>query len=228
MTAVTGATTRQPGRREPVVLLAIAVVCLVASRIGALEPGTWVLEVFPIFIAVPVLVATARRFPLTPLAYRLILVHTLILMVGGHYTYAKVPLGFWAEHVFHLARNDYDRIGHFAQGFVPAIITREILLRTSPLRRGKWLAFLVTCVCLSVSACYEFIEWGAAVVGGSSADAFLGTQGDVWDTQWDMLTALIGAIVAQLLLSRVHDRQLARYDYLGPRRAHESAGAFTA
>jgi putative membrane protein len=205
---VTGVEPREFRLHEPTVLLAVGLVCLVVSRIGALEPGTWVLEVFPIFIAVPVLIATSRRFPLTPLAYRLIFVHALILMIGGHYTYAKVPLGFWAERVFHLARNNYDRVGHFAQGFVPAIITREILLRTSPLRRGKWLAFLVTCVCLSVSACYEFIEWGAAVMGGSSADAFLGTQGDVWDTQWDMLTALIGAIVAQLLLSRVHDREL--------------------
>jgi putative membrane protein len=207
-TATSGIVAPAPSWREPIALLLIGVVCLVVSRIGALEPGTWILEVFPIFIAVPVLIATARRFPLTTLAYRLIFVHALILMIGGHYTYARVPLGFWAERVFHLARNNYDRVGHFAQGFVPAIITREILIRTSPLRSGKWLAFLVTCVCLSVSACYEFIEWGAAVIGGSSADAFLGTQGDVWDTQWDMLTALIGAIVAQLLLSRVHDRQL--------------------
>ena len=214
MTMVTDAARGGFRLREPVVLLAAGLVFLVVSRTGALEPGTWVLEVFPIFIAVPVLIATARRFPLTPLAYRLIFVHALILMIGGHYTYAKVPLGFWAERALHLARNDYDRVGHFAQGFVPAIVTREILLRTSPLRRGKWLAFLVTCVCLSVSACYEFIEWGAAVMGGSSADAFLGTQGDVWDTQWDMLTALIGAVVAQLLLSRVHDRQLERYGYL--------------
>jgi putative membrane protein len=205
---VTGVEPREFRLHEPTVLLAVGLVCLVVSRIGALERGTWVLEVFPIFIAVPVLIATSRRFPLTPLAYRLIFVHALILMIGGHYTYAKVPFGFWAERVFHLARNNYDRVGHFAQGFVPAIITREILLRTSPLRRGKWLAVLVTCVCLSVSACYEFIEWGAAVMGGSSADAFLGTQGDVWDTQWDMLTALIGAIVAQLLLSRVHDGEL--------------------
>ncbi len=166
------------------------------------------LEVFPIFIAVPILIVTARRFPLTPLVYRLIFVHALILMVGGHYTYAKVPLGFWMEHVLHLTRNNYDRIGHFAQGFVPAIIAREVLLRRTPVPRGKWLFFLVTCVCLAISACYEFIEWGTAVIGGSSADAFLGTQGDVWDTQWDMFTALIGAIVGQLLLAGVHDRQL--------------------
>jgi putative membrane protein len=210
MTAVAEVVSRRSQWREPIVLLAIGMVCLAVSRVGALEPGTWVLEVFPIFLAVPVLIATARRFPLTPLAYRLIFIHALILMIGGHYTYARVPLGFWAEGIFHFTRNNYDRLGHFAQGFVPAIVTREILLRTSPLHRGKWLAFLVTCVCLSVSACYEFIEWGAAVTGGSSADAFLGTQGDVWDTQWDMLMALTGAIAAQLLLSRVHDRQLAR------------------
>ena len=195
-------------RSEPLALLVLGLTCLVVSRIGALEPGTWMLEVFPIFLVVPILVATARRFPLTPLAYRLIFVHALILMVGGHYTYAKVPLGFWMEHALHLARNNYDRIGHFAQGFVPAIVAREILLRRTPLTRGKWIFFLVTCICLAISACYEFIEWFAAIAGGSSADAFLGTQGDVWDTQWDMFTALIGAIAAQLLLSRVHDQQL--------------------
>ncbi|MDB4882234.1 MAG: hypothetical protein JWL95_1000 [Gemmatimonadetes bacterium] len=199
-------------RNEPIVLLIIGVICLIISRIGALEPGTWILEVFPIFIVVPILVATVRRFPLTPLAYRLIFVHALILMLGGHYTYAKVPLGFWVQDALHLARNHYDRLGHFAQGFVPAIVVREILLRCSPLTRGKWLFFLVACVCLSASACYEFIEWAAAVLGGSSADAFLGTQGDVWDTQWDMLVALLGALTAQLLLARAHDRQLARLD----------------
>jgi len=197
-------------RREPLTLLVLGVICLIVSRIGALEPETWMLEVFPIFIAVPILIATARRFPLTPLAYRLIFVHALILMVGGHYTYAKVPLGFWMEHALHLARNNYDRIGHFAQGFVPAIIAREILLRRTPLPRGKWLFFIVTCICLAISACYEFIEWGTAVIGGSSADAFLGTQGDVWDTQWDMFMALVGALSALILLSRVHDRQLER------------------
>jgi len=196
--------------REPAVLLAIGVILLIASRIGAAEPGTWVMEVFPIFIAVPLLVATAKRFPLTPLVYRLILVHAIILMVGGHYTYAKVPLGFWMERMFHFTRNHYDRIGHLAQGFVPAIITREVLLRRSPLVRGKWLFFLVTAVCLAVSACYEFIEWAAAEIGGSQADAFLGSQGDVWDTQWDMLMALIGALVAQVTMARVHDRQLER------------------
>ena len=195
-------------RLEAIGLLVGGAACLVLSAIGAADRGTWVMEVFPIFIAVPVLLATARRFPLTPLAYRLIFVHALILMVGGHYTYAKVPLGFWMRDVFHLARNNYDRIGHFAQGFVPAIIAREIYLRRTPLTRGAWLFFIVTCTCLAISACYEFIEWGAAIAGGSAADAFLGTQGDMWDTQWDMFTALWGAIVAQLLLARVHDRQL--------------------
>jgi putative membrane protein len=168
------------------------------------------MEVFPIFLGVPLLIATWRRFPLTPLVYGLLFVHALILMLGGHYTYARVPLGFWVQDLFDLGRNHYDRLGHFAQGFVPAMLTREILLRRTPLRQGGWLFFLVTCVCLAFSACYEFIEWWAAVIGGSAADAFLGTQGDVWDTQWDMFLALIGAIAAQLLLSRLHDRQLAR------------------
>jgi putative membrane protein len=159
---------------------------------------------------VPILIATARRFPLTPLSYRLIFVHALILMVGGHYTYAKVPLGFWMRDLFHLARNNYDRIGHFAQGFVPAIIAREVLLRKTPLKPGGWLFFLVACVCLAISACYEFVEWWTAVANGSAADAFLGTQGDPWDTQWDMFFALLGALTAQITLSRVHDRQIAR------------------
>lgn len=199
-------------RTEALVLLMLGGLGLVLSRIGALEPGTWLMEVFPIFVAVPLLIATARRFPLTPLVYRLIFVHALILMLGGHYTYAKVPLGFWIQDALDLSRNHYDRIGHFAQGFVPAIIAREILLRRSPLGPGKWLFFIVTCICLAVSASYEFIEWLAAILGGSSAESFLGTQGDVWDTQWDMFMALLGAITAQLLLSRIHDRQLARVE----------------
>ena len=197
-------------RREPAVLLALGVVLLVLSRIHAKDGYTWILEVAPAIVAAVVLVATYRRFPLTPLAYRLILLHACILMVGGHYTYAEVPLGFWVQHALGLARNHYDRLGHFAQGFVPAIVAREILLRRTPLKRGGWLFYLVCSVCLAISACYEFIEWWAAVIGGSGATEFLGTQGDVWDTQWDMLFALIGSIVAQVVLSRVHDRQLAR------------------
>ena len=197
-------------RAEGLVLLTLGAIALVVSGIGPADRTTWILEVFPIFLAVPILLATARRFPLTPLAYRLIFVHALILMIGGHYTYAKVPLGFWMEEWFGLARNHYDRIGHFAQGFVPAIIAREILLRRSPLTAGKWLFTIVTALCLAISACYEFVEWFAAVLGGSSADAFLGTQGDVWDTQWDMFMAFIGAMTAQILLARVQDKQLAR------------------
>ena len=197
-------------RREPTILLIAALALLALSRVGALEPGTWVLEIAPILIIAPILVATASRFPLTPLVYRLLFLHAVILMVGGHYTYAKVPLGFWAQDLLGLARNHYDRLGHFAQGFVPAMLAREVLLRRSPLHRGKWLAFLVVCVCLALSATYELIEWLAAVLGGSAADAFLGTQGDVWDTQWDMFMALVGATSALLLLPRVHDRQLAR------------------
>jgi putative membrane protein len=182
-------------RREPAVLLGALAICLALSAVGAHDRFTWLLEVAPIFLGVPVLVATYRRFPLTPLAYRLIFVHALILMVGGHWTYAEVPLGYWMKDLFGFARNHYDRIGHFAQGFVPAILAREILLRKTPLRSGGWIFFLVTCVCLAISACYEFIEWGTAVVTGSKADAFLGTQGDPWDTQWDMLWALIGGLL---------------------------------
>lgn len=198
--------------REPLALLIVGAVLLVVSGIGPHDRVTWVLEVGPILIAVPILLLTARRFPLTPLAYRLIFVHALILMLGGHYTYAEVPLGFWMERVFGFARNHYDRIGHLAQGFVPAIVVREILIRRSPLRSGKWLTFLALGVCLAISALYELVEWWAALLGGEDADAFLGTQGDQWDTQWDMFLALLGAASALLLLSRPHDRQITRLE----------------
>ena len=197
-------------RGEAAALLVVGAALLVWSGITPADRTTWILEVFPIFIAVPLLLATARRFPLTPLAYRLIFVHALILMLGGHYTYAQVPLGFWMQRVFGFSRNHYDRIGHLAQGFVPAIIAREILIRRSPLRPGKWLFVIVLCVCLAISACYEFIEWWSALIGGGAADAFLGTQGDPFDTQADMLMALIGAFTAQVLLARLHDRQIAQ------------------
>ncbi len=200
----------KPSAREPLILLGLAAVALTVSAIGAYDRLTWFLEVAPIFIGVPILLATWRRFPLTPLLYRLIFLHALILMAGGHYTYARVPLGFWVRDLLGLARNHYDRLGHFAQGFVPAILVREILLRKGVVTRRGWLFFLVTSVCLAFSACYEFVEWISAVLGGSAADEFLGTQGDVWDTQWDMLFALIGAITAQLTLGRRHDRQMTR------------------
>jgi putative membrane protein len=197
-------------RTEGIILVVLGALALIISGLGPADRTTWWLEVFPIFIAVPVLLLTRGRMPFTRLVYYLVLVHAVILMVGGHYTYAKVPLGFWMEEWFGFARNHYDRIGHFAQGFVPALVAREILLRKSPLTRGKWLFVIVTALCLAISACYEFVEWGAALAGGSSADAFLGTQGDVWDTQWDMFMALIGALTAQILFARVQDRQMER------------------
>lgn len=195
--------------REPLILLTLTLASLVVSGIDPFDRTTWWLEVFPVLLGIPLLLASYRPFPLTPLLYRLLLIHALILILGGAYTYARVPLGFWVQELFDLGRNHYDRLGHFAQGFVPAILTREILLRRSPLRQGKWLFFLVASVCLAFSACYEFLEWWAALLGGDAAEDFLGTQGDIWDTQWDMFLALIGALSAQLLLARSHDRQLA-------------------
>jgi putative membrane protein len=196
------------GRREPRVLLAVGLVALALTAVRPHDYFTWLLEVAPILIGVPVLVWSYRSFPLTPLLYRLLLVHALILMVGGHYTYAQVPLGNWVRDALGLARNHYDRLGHFAQGFVPAILAREILLRKTPLRRGRWPFFLVVCVCLAFSAFYELVEWWTALASGEGATAFLGTQGDPWDTQWDMFLALVGSLTAQLTLARVHDRQL--------------------
>lgn len=191
-------------------LCAVAAIGLVLSGIGPEDRLTWWLEVAPVLIAVPLLAATIGRFPLTWLCYALIALHAAILMLGGHYTYAKVPLGFWLQDLLGFTRNPYDRIGHFAQGFVPAMVVRELLLRHTPLHRGGWLFTIVAGLCLAISACYEFIEWWSALIGGGSAEAFLGTQGDVWDTQWDMFLALCGAISAQLLLAGVHDRALAR------------------
>jgi putative membrane protein len=193
---------------EPPTLLVICSVALVISAMNPYDRITWYLEVFPILIGVPILIAVYSRFQFTPLAYRLILVHCLILMLGAHYTYARVPVGFWVQDLLSLSRNHYDRLGHLAQGFIPAILAREVLLRRSPLVPGKWLFFLVTSVCLALSSFYELIEWWAAILGGEGAQAFLGTQGDVWDTQWDMFLALVGAVAAQLVLVRVHDRQL--------------------
>ncbi len=189
-------------------LSAVTVVAVAVSAIRPFDGPTWWMEVAPVLIGLPILVATRRRFPLTTLAYVLLTVHALILIAGGHWSYARVPLGDWARDAFGLQRNPYDRLGHVAQGFVPAIVARELLLRTSPLRRGGWLFTLVTALCLAVSALYELLEWGTAVVAGGGAVEFLGTQGDVWDAQADMLCAWLAAMAAQLLLARVHDRQL--------------------
>ncbi|HEX5539205.1 MAG TPA: DUF2238 domain-containing protein [Methylophilaceae bacterium] len=197
-------------RRYYALLLAGLLAVFAWSAIAPRDRYTWLLEIAPILIALPILLLTYARFRFSRLAYGLMLIHAVILMVGGHYTYAEMPLFNWLRETFDLSRNYYDRLGHFAQGFIPAIIAREILLRTSPLRRGKWLFALVTCVCLAISACYEFIEWWTALASGSDADAFLATQGDVWDTQWDMLFALIGALVSQLLLAHCHDESMAR------------------
>jgi putative membrane protein len=207
-----GMTEAKADLRLPLVLLAVVLLGLLWSGLGPHDRLTWFLEVVPVLIALPLLAWTARSFPLTPLAYLLIAVHALILMYGGHYTYALTPLGDWLKDVFGFTRNHYDRIGHLMQGFGPAIIARELLLRTSPLKPGKWLFALITLSILGVSACYEFTEWWAALAGGDAAGAFLGTQGDVWDTQWDMFLAGCGAVAAQLLLARLHDRQLLALD----------------
>ena len=187
-------------------------VCLVLawSWIGAADRMTWWLEAFPALIALPVLAITYKRIQFTRLAFVLIALHACILLVGVHYTYERVPLFNWIRDHFHLHRNDYDKLGHLTQGFVPAIIAREILIRRRVVATGWWLVFLVMCVCMAISACYELLEWGVALLEGSGADAFLATQGDPFDTQSDMFCALIGAAAALLLLTRTHDRQIAR------------------
>jgi len=204
-----GSGTRAADRSTlPLALLAAATAVFVWSGWAPKDRMTWVLETFPAVIGAAILIATRKRFPLTPLAYVLVTIHACILMVGGRYTYAEVPLFNWIRDALGAARNDYDRLGHFAQGFVPAIVTREVLLRTSPLKRGKWLFFLVLCVALAISASYELFEWGTAVAYGAKSDAFLGTQGDPWDTQEDMAMAVVGAITALVTLPGLHDRQL--------------------
>lgn len=201
------------GRLERrLLLVAVGLLFVVLGVAPKADRFTWLMENAPVIVGVPLLVATRRRFPLTQLSYRLLAIHAVILMVGGHWTYAEVPLGDWVRDALGLARNHYDRLGHFAQGFVPAIVAREILLRRSPLTRGKWLAFLVICICLAISATYELVEWRTAVGTGEAADAFLGTQGDPWDTQEDMAMAGIGAAVALVTLTWFHDRQLEKLD----------------
>ena len=185
----------------------------IALLVSAIDPVadrlTWFMETVPVMVAIPLLLVTHRRFPLTIISIRAISIFAFILIIGGFYTYAENPLFNWIQQEFDLARNHYDRLGHFIQGVVPALLSREILLRTSPLQRGKWLFFLVCSVSLAISACYEFVEWAAAVINAEAAEAFLGTQGDNWDTQWDMFLALNGSIFAQWVFARTQDRQLA-------------------
>ncbi len=198
-------------KRRHVALLGTLAVVALWSWIEPKDRLTWWLEAFPALIAVMIMVATYRRFRLTDLLYGLAWIHAVILLVGAHYTYADVPLFDWIQEALDQSRNHYDRVGHVAQGFVPAIAARELLLRTSPLQRGKWLAVLVVLSCAGISAIYELLEFAAAAATGEAATAFLAFQGDVWDTQKDMLLALLGAITALALCSRLHDRQLARF-----------------
>ena len=191
--------------------LLIFFLVLIWSAIRPHDPYTWFLEVLPALLGLVILTATFRNFRFTRMAYWLMLMHSIILMIGGHYTYAEVPLFNWIRDMFHMSRNNYDKVGHFAQGFIPAIITREILIRKSPVKKGKWLFFIVVCICLALSVLYEFIEWWVAVLTGTAAESFLGTQGYVWDTQSDMFIALVGAIAGLSLLSKVHDREISLY-----------------
>ena len=200
-----------PLRKYPAVLLATGMVVWIWSGIGPHDTRlTWVLETFPVMVALPLLILTYRKFPLTDLTYTLIAIHAVILMLGGHYSYAKVPLGFWMEEWFGWTRNNYDKIGHFMQGFGPAIYSREIMARTSPLKRGRWLAVVSVSIPLAFSALYEIIEWLASLSNPADTEAFLGTQGYIWDTQTDMFWCLIGSVIALVLLSRLHDVNLLR------------------
>lgn len=202
-----------PGPKERWLLLGLAVLALAVSGIDPKDRLTWLLEVIWVIAALPILALTWSRFPLTRLLCWLLLAHALVLIHGGTYTYAQTPLGFWLRDTFaalgfEVVRNPWDRLGHLMQGFVPAILARELLLRRTPLRRGGWLIYLVLAACLSFSAFFELIEWWAALIYGADADAFLATQGDQWDTQWDMFLCLCGAAASLLLWSRLHDRQL--------------------
>jgi putative membrane protein len=199
---------RVPPRGERVALVATVLVALAWSGVAPVDRLTWMLEVVWVVVGVPLVWAAWRRFPLTRLLCWLLAAHALVLVYGGRYTYAETPLGDWAQQAFALQRNHYDRFGHLMQGFVPAILARELLLRRTPLVRGGWLVYLVLAACLSFSAFFEFIEWWAALIGGGAADAYLATQGDVWDSHWDMLLALLGAAASLALWSRLHDRQL--------------------
>lgn len=195
--------------QEKLIWLFVVLLSLIYSSIDPVADRlTWFMETVPVMIAIPILLITHKHFPLTLISIRLIAIFAIILIIGGHYTYAENPLFNWIQESLDLARNHYDRMGHFVQGVVPALVGRELLLRTSPLQRGKWLFVLVCALSLAISACYEFIEWWAALINAQAAEAFLGTQGDNWDTQWDMFLALTGSIIAQLTLAKTQDRQL--------------------
>lgn len=198
---------------KKIFLLLIAIILLLIwSAIQPKEYFTWFLEVLPAIIGIIILMSTFKKFPMTPLVYFLIFIHMTILIVGGHYTYAEVPLFDWIKDVFHQSRNNYDKLGHFAQGFVPAMIVREILIRKKVVLGKKWLFFIVISICIAISAVYELIEWAVSVFTGEGGDSFLGTQGYVWDTQSDILFASIGAITALVLLSKLHNKQLKKID----------------
>lgn len=199
---------RGAGRAEGTLLVAVVLAVLVATGVQAKSPGTWFMEVVWVLAGLPLVLALRTKFPLTRLLCWLLVLHAVVLCYGGQYTYAETPLGEWAQDWLGTQRNNYDRLAHFVQGFVPAVAVREVLLRRTPLRPGGWVSFLTVSVCLAISACFEFVEWVSALVAGSGADDFLATQGDVWDTQWDMFLCLCGAIVSVLVWRRLHDRQL--------------------
>lgn len=191
-------------------LILLFLIGFILSGINPHDYFTWILEVFPAIIALIILVISFKKFQFTYLTYCFILIHCYILFIGGHYTYAEVPLFDWIKEVFHQSRNNYDKVGHFAQGFIPAIVVRELFVRNEITKKGFWLSFLTICVCLSISALYEFLEWFVAIVSGQSAEAFLGTQGYVWDTQSDMLYATLGAISSIILMSRIQNNQIEK------------------
>ncbi|MER6669846.1 DUF2238 domain-containing protein [Amycolatopsis japonica] len=199
---------RGVGRTEGTLLAGAVLAVLVATGVQAKSPGTWLLEVVWVLIGLPLVVALRKRFPLTRLLCWLLVLHAFVLCYGGQYTYAETPAGEWFQAWMGTQRNNYDRFAHFVQGFVPAIAVREVLLRRTPLRPGGWVAFLTVCVCLSIAVGFELVEWSSALVAGSGADDFLGTQGDIWDTQWDMFLCLCGAVLSLLVWRRTHDRQL--------------------
>ena len=203
------------GSLYPKTLLGSILIILMWSVINPHDLFTWFLEVLPVLIGIMVLVYIYPRFQFSNFVYTLLWLHAIILIIGGHYTYAEMPLFNWLRDSYDLGRNYYDRVGHFAQGFVPAMVAREVLLRQTPLKHGKWLNFIIVSICLALSAAYELFEFAMAKALGATADSFLGSQGDIWDAQWDMTFALIGAIMALVLLSKFHDRTLYERGSIG-------------